>query len=177
MPLRHFASGHPRRAGRGSDRIARSSSATGQREPVTQGQHLRQRPSNPCRLGHWARRHYRLAPGSDDALGAGRLRQLPPSSGAEVGGIGLAVPLQHGTGAVAGLAEGGPWPGQHLRCWRLRHGVRSAYCRRAAARGARYTGLWPLTISHLAAAGSQEMKPAMGALIRARVMRNGHRTG
>ncbi|MFM1856940.1 MAG: hypothetical protein RLZ83_2249 [Pseudomonadota bacterium] len=40
-------------------------------DPVTWGRHLRQWPPNPCRLEQFQRRHYRLAPRSDDAGGAG----------------------------------------------------------------------------------------------------------
>jgi hypothetical protein len=40
-------------------------------EPVTWVRHLRQPWLNPCALGQRARRHYWLAPRSDDAVGAG----------------------------------------------------------------------------------------------------------
>ncbi len=39
-------------------------------DPVTWGRHLRQPGSTHWWLVHFARRHYRLAPGSDDAVGA-----------------------------------------------------------------------------------------------------------
>ncbi len=53
-----------------ADRIARSAVWT-RGEPVTWGRHLRQPEVSTGALGQFARRHYWLAPRSDDAVGAG----------------------------------------------------------------------------------------------------------
>ena len=53
-----------------ADRVARSAVLT-RGEPVTWGRHLRQCGVRPGALGQRARRHYWLAPRSDDAVGAG----------------------------------------------------------------------------------------------------------
>ena len=52
-----------------ADRVARSAVLT-RGEPVTWGRHLRQCGVRPGALGQRARRHYWLAPRSDDAVGA-----------------------------------------------------------------------------------------------------------
>ena len=53
----------------GGDRVARSEVLT-RLKPVTWGRHLRQPRQNARALGQRARRHYWLAPRSDDAVGA-----------------------------------------------------------------------------------------------------------
>lgn len=58
----------PRGAG-GADRVARSAVLT-RGEPVTWGRHLRLPGASQGALGQRARRHYWLAPRSDDAVGA-----------------------------------------------------------------------------------------------------------
>jgi len=58
-----------------ADRVARSAVST-RGEPVTWGRHQRQYPPTPCRQGHFARRHYRLAPVvTTRTVGAGRDRE------------------------------------------------------------------------------------------------------
>jgi len=58
----------------GADRVAQSKVLT-RRGPVTWGRHLRQPRQNARALGQRARRHYWLAPRSDDAIGAAVLGQ------------------------------------------------------------------------------------------------------
>ena len=62
------------RSGRGADRVARSEVVTFQRGRHV-GRHLRKPRRNACVLGLSARRHYWLAPRSDDAVGAAMLGQ------------------------------------------------------------------------------------------------------
>ena len=54
----------------GADRVARSAVLT-RGEPITWCRHLRLPGISPGALGQRARRHYWLAPRSDDAVGAG----------------------------------------------------------------------------------------------------------
>ncbi len=56
-----------------ADRVARSAVLT-RGEPVTWGGHLRLPAVSPGALGQHARRHYWLAPRSDDAVGAAGMR-------------------------------------------------------------------------------------------------------
>ena len=56
-----------------ADRVARSAVLT-RGEPVTCGRHLRLPAVSPGTLGQRARRHYWLAPRSDDAVGAAGIR-------------------------------------------------------------------------------------------------------
>ena len=59
----------PRGAGDGMDRIARSGIRMGQKAHHERSSHAPATVST-CRLKQFRRRHYRLAPGSDDAIGA-----------------------------------------------------------------------------------------------------------
>ena len=54
----------------GADRVARSADST-RFELVTSGGHQLRPVVRPGKLGQFARRHYWLAPRSDDAVGAG----------------------------------------------------------------------------------------------------------
>ena len=56
--------------GPGADRVAGSADST-RFELVTSGGHQLQPVVRPGKLGQFARRHYWLAPRSDDAVGAG----------------------------------------------------------------------------------------------------------
>ena len=64
----------PVRSGLGADRVARSEVVTFQRGRHV-GRHLRKPRYSACVLGLSARRHYWLAPRSDDAVGAAMLGQ------------------------------------------------------------------------------------------------------
>jgi len=60
----------PAVCGPGADRVARSADST-RFELVTSGGHQLRPVVRPGKLGQFARRHYWLAPRSDDAVGAG----------------------------------------------------------------------------------------------------------
>ena len=60
----------PAVCGPGADRVARSAHST-RVELVTSGGHQLRPMVHPGKLGHFGRRHYWLAPRSDDAVGAG----------------------------------------------------------------------------------------------------------